>query len=215
MVNDLIPMGNYNGFVDLKILKGSHISGYDGGKLESWCRYYKNEEVSAFRKKIIVLRINESSILVEYNNLNNPYQKMAEKIKKEMDNYMVGLKNPQESSKLYAMNKELRKNMKKSKESRYEGNLHVLYELVNKVPQKFYSTDEEHFTYKEYFFNYKVLTIRVQIIPYVIQQVELGNMVVTKEEMNMVKALQEVMRVKDEKVTFDSYINEWVKRLLR
>jgi len=60
-----------------------------------------------------------------------------------------------------------------------------------------------------------IFSVNTIVIPYLENQSELKRIIFTKEEGAVIKAIKELLKVKDDTVTFDSYIDSWAKRLLR
>jgi hypothetical protein len=100
--------------------------------------------------------------------------------------------------------------------SDYEKEFNLVHKLTKKCPEKFSSVYKDVFTTDIVNQRYDVYVFRVssQIIPYLEQQVQLGRIELKDDEMVMLKALKEAMRIRDESMSFNDYIDNWTKKLL-
>lgn len=102
----------------------------------------------------------------------------------------------------------------------------ILFSLINHIPEKYKVINNEIVEYNavkkgrlwenRYFVRYvlNVLRLNTNCIPYLEQQLELGRITLSDDEINYLSALKEAMRIKDENMTFDDYIDNWTDKLL-
>lgn len=187
---------------------------------------YTNNDGVDLKRKLTVLDISRNNVSREFSRMSSPYDKTIDYWNTRIEYYRnIKRKNGNKKScyrkeKIEECTRNIRRNFRLKFRnpwvSDYENEFGLVLRLVRRCPERFCSVFKDVFENENMSTRFDVYLLRVssKIIPYLEQQLGLGRISLTEEEKRMLFSLKEAMRVKDNSTTFDSYIDNWAKKLM-
>jgi len=183
--------------------------------------YYTCIEDNKKARKILTLELSTSKLFDLYDAFYNDIDKKIEITQKKMNEWKVELKKKHRKTtkkkillKISRLNRDIRM-LNNTTGERWDFN--VIKGILAICPTRYYSYeyitddvvgDSEGRLTLEYF------KVNTKIIPYLLNKKELMQLQLDKKEISMLKAMEELTRLKIENYTFDDHINGWIKELL-
>jgi hypothetical protein len=190
-------------------------------------RYYRGfSDKKPLFKRLIVLQISQNHIAREF------YLKKVSILDKGIDKLIMKIEHCHSLKSSYYKKKRIKecslkikrlkrlKKMNISYESFGEEHMKLIYSIADYIPKKYYFYNEEKFVdesskYSSDYLILKTFSLSHLAIPYLEQQLQLGRIKFSEDQYNMLLAIKEAMRVRDDNMTFDSYIDDWAGKLLK
>jgi hypothetical protein len=226
MTKDLIFIDGQEGFVDLELLESWRCF-INGTCRESGYHQILNLSFNKDAKgRWVYIPFNPAernmliSMQISYRNLSRIYYEVVN----NFDNRIAALRKKFERARNPVIkakwNDAIRHVLKEMNQSDADVDFGVINSLLEKLPKKFYERRTQRIRLKIFsnvdalFLECDVLKIRVVAIPYLECQYGLGRIKLNWQEIAMVKSMKELLKIKDDVSTFDSYIDKWTERLI-
>jgi hypothetical protein len=236
MVNDLILIDGQEGFVDLSFLEEWKLfingvnrqAGYYTMPIISFRRHYKNRKEDRDDNLWMTDKPEDRlafiGMQISYNNLARIYHKIRHNIDERVLIAKKQMKKAKTMKQRSLFNDKIRQLIKEQNQYDAFVRFEIIYSLLKKIPEKYYCRENKivyvnkrgrAYDYPYPHIECTILKIKAIAIPYLENQFSLNRIELNYEEQAMIKSMKELLAIKDEDTTFDTYIDKWSERLIK
>jgi hypothetical protein len=239
MVNDLILIDGQEGFVDLSLIEEwaikeertiTQYNGYSFKELKTKESGHHTIPVISFQKDNkhrawgCYVTDNPSDRLmligmqISYKNLARIFHKISHEIDERTKKFKDKMNKAKTMTTRAKYNNLIRK-LIKEEEQYAEDYFRIIYRLLSKLPVKYHSKEKIIIPLRgrgdNPYLECSIIKIKTIAIPYLESQFLLKRIELDKQEQDMVKSMKELLSIKDDETTFDTYIDKWAERLIK